>query len=497
MPTPPTPSHPLCHAPLWREEDLGKPIPDSPHATSVALPRWRHVVAYEEGDPDLLARLHCGYPRFVFHATVRRLFAAAETALARPGERCIVFPSAHAARRGLEYLHALGVDTARTAAFGGTGLHALVFPEAAFDKAKSYWQHFGAVISSRRAQAELEARGHTNPPTAITALTAQIAAFAGVPPDSVLLYPSGMAAMSAALRAAQRLQPGAKSIQIGFPYVDGLKIQSVIGPGVHFFPRPTDETCAAVAQILAQESISAVFCEVPGNPLLNCINVPRLSTILRPRGVPLVLDDTIATFHNVDLRPYADLIVSSLTKAVSGVGDVMAGSLVLPPSSPLHGPLHTALAADFEPLLWHEDAAVLAKNCVDFPERMDRINHTCAALCAHLRDHPAVAQVYYPEFSARAAYDAVRRPQGGYGGLFSIVLKDAPATPRFYDALRVCKGPSLGTNYTLACPFTLLAHYRELDWAEAQGVSRWLVRVSTGLETAEDLIARFDDALQS
>ena len=75
-------------------------------------------------------------------------------------------------------------------------------------------------------------------------------------------------------------------------------------------------------------------------------------------------------------------------------------------------------------------------------------------------------------------------------------MKDAANTsPRFYDALRVCKGPSLGTNFTLVCPYTLLAHYDELDWAESCGVPRHLIRVSAGLEDSADLVTRFEEAL--
>jgi cystathionine gamma-synthase len=66
---------------------------------------------------------------------------------------------------------------------------------------------------------------------------------------------------------------------------------------------------------------------------------------------------------------------------------------------------------------------------------------------------------------------------------------------RFYDALRVSKGPSLGTNFTLACPYTLLAHYEELDWAESCGVSRNLIRIAVGMEPIEDLLGRFEAAL--
>jgi cystathionine gamma-synthase len=103
-----------------------------------------------------------------------------------------------------------------------------------------------------------------------------------------------------------------------------------------------------------------------------------------------------------------------------------------------------------------------------------------------------------PDNFCRTGYEHIRRAEGGYGCLFSFLLKDAPnASPRFYDALRVCKGPSLGTHFTLVCPYTLLAHYDELDWAETCGVPRHLLRVSAGLEDKADLIARFDEALKS
>ena len=64
------------------------------------------------------------------------------------------------------------------------------------------------------------------------------------------------------------------------------------------------------------------------------------------------------------------------------------------------------------------------------------------------------------------------------------------------NSLRVSKGPSLGTNYSLACPYTLLAHYGELGWAEDCGVPRDLVRISTGLEEVDDLVGRFEEALE-
>ena len=76
-----------------------------------------------------------------------------------------------------------------------------------------------------------------------------------------------------------------------------------------------------------------------------------------------------------------------------------------------------------------------------------------------------------------------------------MVLEDAArATPLFYDAVRLNKGPSLGTRFTLLAPYTMLAHYHELAWAEKRGISPYLLRISTGRE--HDLNLRFEEALE-
>ncbi len=85
----------------------------------------------------------------------------------------------------------------------------------------------------------------------------------------------------------------------------------------------------------------------------------------------------------------------------------------------------------------------------------------------------------------------------GYGCLLSFELKGGlKKAKKFYDLLEVCKGPSLGTNFTLACPYVLLAHYNELSWAADCGVPEHLLRVSVGLENPENLWSRFQKALQ-
>jgi cystathionine gamma-synthase len=86
--------------------------------------------------------------------------------------------------------------------------------------------------------------------------------------------------------------------------------------------------------------------------------------------------------------------------------------------------------------------------------------------------------------------------EGGYGMLFSVTFVSELASAVFYDALPVEKGPSLGTNFTLASPYCILAHYFELDWAAQFDVEKGLVRVSVGLEDQDFLIACFKGALE-
>ena len=119
-------------------------------------------------------------------------------------------------------------------------------------------------------------------------------------------------------------------------------------------------------------------------------------------------------------------------------------------------------------------------------------------MCELLRKHPAVARIDYPKFNTAENYRAFSRDGGGYGGLFSLLLHNpAENAPRFFDALRICKGPNLGTNFSLCCPYTILAHYRELDFAERCDVSPYLLRVSVGLEEIEWLESRFAEALET
>ena len=486
----------LLTNPLWRAEDLGKPIPDSPHAVSVALPHWDHAIGYEEGDPAVHNAMQLGYPRFKLHPLIDEFFNRAHESFAKDGEAAYVFPSLRVAERCVDFvLQQTGV-TCRIVPLGLEDYQVVLGPDDIAEHLKYYWQHAGEMISSRRAQALLEDRGDNDQGEAAKSiLRERIAGLAGANPEEVYLFPTGMSALACAQRIFHRMSPNARTLQLGFPYVDLIKLQQKIGVGAHFFTRNDHRVIPDFESVLNKSPVAGVFTDLPGNPLLECAHVPDLYGLLKEKGIPLLIDETIGSFVNVDSLPHADMVMSSLTKYFSGISDVMAGVLILNRKSPLFQNMQDALLLEYEDLCWGEDMCLLEERSRDFTDRVIRINQTAVKVADYLRTHPCVKDLYYPKYNTPENYESVMKEGGGYGGLMSILLNDAKDhTPKFYDALRVCKGPSLGTNYTLACPYTILAHYDELEWVESQGVSRYLIRLSVGLESPEDLIERLEAA---
>lgn len=491
----------LLRYPYYRPEDLGQPMPAWPHATSVCLPTWEDNIGYEEGDPRVVGRLQCGYPRFVYHPFVVELCSRWKQTLGLKDDSfCAIFPSRQSASHCVDLLDARSAANVTLHDLDVHGLCAISLPLIYKEAAKFFWQHAGEGISSRLAQAALE---HRSAPDTLAVQAAKgqlrqrIAQGYGAETDDVYLFPSGMAAFFAIFRVVKRLFPGRKTVQFGFPYVDALKIQQKYGAGVHFYPRGDDGESDSLEQTLRNEPIAGLFCEFPMNPLMRSPNLQRLATIAGACQVPLIVDDTVGTWHNVSVLPPADVVVTSLTKFFSGVGDVTAGSAVLHSGSALYDALKQGMEQEYEDALWGEDALALEVNSRDFASRMTRINDTAERLCDHLVGHSAVEHVYFAKYETADYYRAYQRTNGGgYSGLFSILLKHAEAsTVRVFNHLKLSKGPSFGTNFSLCCPYTLLAHYHELDFAERCGVSRYLLRVSVGLEPADNLIARFEEAL--
>ncbi len=483
------------------EGDLGHPLPDSPYAVSVALPHWEHVIGYEEGAPKVLDKLRTGYPRFFVPRIVRQLEIQCLSEIgAGSDELCSIYPDEITAERCAGYIRERTDGwPVRTERLHDKGVVAVVFPAQIHRVAADYWRYCGEGISARHATFLL-GQGECRQGEGLDAraeLRDGIAKDCGQGSQDVFLFSSGMAAVSAVHRALNAFAPGMRSVQFDFPYVDVLRTQREMGDGNVFFPIGDADALRELRQLVESDSPPCgVYCELPSNPLLRSVDLPAIAEITRPFGIPIVVDDTVATNLNVDVFEYADIVTTSLTKYYSGKGDVLAGAVTVNEASPLSAKFRVALAdGNGDKSLWDEDAITLLENSRDYHQRMERINETTPRLVNWLETHPAVERIWYPAGETRQCYDMVRRPGGGYSGLLSLLLRDAGNnSAKFYDALEICKGPSLGTNFSLACPYMFLAHYQELDWCESLGLSRWLIRVSVGLEDFTDLRDRLERA---
>lgn len=491
--------------PYCKPDDLGLPIPDSDHAVSVCLPRWQDVVGYEEGDEEVIDALESGYPRFVAHPFVAELFLAAQEEFAKNSkkkESALVFPSLAAAWRCADYVKRRTGGSCRIESYGWGPLTAILLDESAYDTAWKYWQHSGEIVSSRLAESALSDRP-LDPAVEEAAvksdaiLRERLAGLYGTEAGNVFLFSSGMGAISAVHRAIVRLHPGLPTIQVEFPYIDSFKVQEQFGTGIIDASNTETGGRREIESFLAEgRSAAAVFTEIPSNPLLRTADLEGITPLLRAQGIPLVIDDTIATAVNIDPFRHGDVATSSLTKLFSGVGDVSGGSAVLNPDSPFTAELRGILREEESANpLFARDAITLEINSRHFAERVAATNENALELVAWLADRPEVSRLWHPSITTRALYDQARREVGGYGALFSMELHGGEkAAANFYDALALSKGPSLGTNFSLVCPYTLLAHYRELDWAAERGVPANLLRLWVGLEEPDDLQERFESA---
>ncbi len=484
----------LLTSPHWKAEHLGLPMPDSPHAVSVSLPLWEHNIKYEEGAAEVVDRLQAAYPRFCLHPYVRRLcletFGAENTGL--------IFPSAAVAQRAANYVAWRGGQSARIVPVANPSACGVAVDAADFSKLREYWQHAGEVLSSRAAELILDGKVvSSSETTARKAVRQRLREFRTNHAAEIWLYPCGMAAIAAVWRALRQYDATNPSVQFGFPYVDTLKIQQRFAPAdVRFYPVGDGQDLEELKQLLSHQKIAAVLCESTTNPLLTSLDLQTLRQLADQYGFVLVIDDTLAACINHDVLPYADVVVTSLTKYFSGYGDVLAGSVTLNPASRHAERLRNSLAANFEELLVDVDVEVLEKNSRDVRTRVESINDNANQLANWLSQQPQVDKVYHPGLDPHR-FDWMNEHSANHnGGLLSIVLKNpAVTTPKVFDHLEVCKGPNLGTNFTLCCPYTILAHYTELDLVESCGVSRWLLRVSVGTEPIDALKARFARAL--
>jgi methionine-gamma-lyase len=241
-----------------------------------------------------------------------------------------------------------------------------------------------------------------------------------------------------------------------------------------------------------------IYMESPSNPTLTLTDLEAVVTIAQGHDVLTVADNTFATpFNQLPLTHGVDLVLHSATKYLGGHSDLVAGVVV---GSEEHisalWQMHVMLGAVLHP----QEAWLLQRGLQTFALRMARHNENALKVARFLREHPAVRAVHYPGLREHPQHDlATRQMQGGFGGMVTFDLAGGrEAGYRLLKAVRLIDlAVSLGGTHTLIThPASTVSAVQNAREQEASGILPGLVRLSVGLEDAEDIIADLAQALR-
>ena len=267
-----------------------------------------------------------------------------------------------------------------------------------------------------------------------------------------------------------------------------------------------DEVMAKARAMAAEQGgkVALIYLESPANPTNALVDVEAVHAARAAAFdgdlPPIAIDNTfLGPLWAKPLDQGADVSVYSLTKYVGGHSDLVAGALVgskavLDKVRLIRNPMGGICDPN--------TAWMLMRSLETLELRMSRAGENAAKVCAFLRDHPKVEKVGYLGFleeGSRQA-DIFKRHCTGAGSTFSLYLKGGEAEAfRFLDALKIAKlAVSLGGTETLASAPAAMTHLSVPDERRAAlGISDNLVRISIGVEKAEDLIADFENALNA
>jgi cystathionine gamma-synthase/methionine-gamma-lyase len=255
----------------------------------------------------------------------------------------------------------------------------------------------------------------------------------------------------------------------------------------------------AVGAAVSHAKPGCILMETISNPLLRVGEIDKIAEIARAAGAALVVDNTFAT--PLIVRPLelgANFAVHSLTKYLAGHGDVLGGVVV---SDAAHFDALRALARIVGPVLGPFESYLSMRGIKTFPLRMERQCANACRVASWLGSHPSVDRVHFPGSPAHPDAPAIRRLFAAslFGAIVSFEIRDAgrPEIFRFLDRLQlVVRATSLGDVHSMIL-YPAMSSHRDLapKHRERVGIRDNLVRLSVGIEDAEDIIADLEQAL--
>ncbi|KAE9396407.1 PLP-dependent transferase [Gymnopus androsaceus JB14] len=478
---------------LQRNPPLARAIPPkTPHSLIISLPTWQDNVNFGKGTIDQ-ALMETTYPRFAIHPLVRSVTKSSFSPLLVAYYRSTFKLAANgiSSRLAENCLRRRNGQTEMT----------LGLPTEPDHEYASYYGSHSPITSVLEAKERIKTRF-----AGISADGTNIRGVEGLSTSDVYLYSTGMSAIWHVHQMLHDVFGGNFddrgrtfiAAHVNIIYVDSYRLLEARSSGHRFF---TNDTLDDLEHLLDSSASSdtaflAIFTDFPGNPHLKSADLPRLRMLADKYHIPIIIDETVGCHLNVDVLPYADIVVASLTKVFSGYSNVLGGAMLLNPSSEFYARFKAHLNENYEDNYFDADVLVMELNSRGLEARVARTNENAEALADWLflrskvggMKETVIEEVFYPKYQSKENYEQCMRPrvsdfQPGYGGLVSFSFTSLEAAKTFYDCIQCYKGTTLGTVITLLSPFNALAFPPEKgEWTREHDVKDSLVRFSIGVE---------------
>ena len=307
---------------------------------------------------------------------------------------------------------------------------------------------------------------------------------------------SGMAALTL---MCQLLEPGDLLIAPHDCYGGTYRLFENLARKGHFEVRFIDQTDLAAVRSACAEQPKIVLTETPSNPLLRIVDIRAIAAIVAECGALYAVDNTfLSPALQQPIALGADLVIHSTTKYINGHSDVVGGTLVAadPELAETVAWWANCLGLTGAPF----DSFLTLRGVRTLKARMRQHEENAGLLANVLNQQPTVSRVHYPGLESHPGHAIAARQQSGYGGMISFEIDGGEAAVRaFVGSLQhFSLAESLGGVESLVCHPASMTHAPVAAEALATaGISQSLVRLSVGLESAEDLVADVLSALDA
>ncbi|MBX3295319.1 MAG: cystathionine gamma-synthase [Acidobacteria bacterium] len=239
-----------------------------------------------------------------------------------------------------------------------------------------------------------------------------------------------------------------------------------------------------------------VFVETPTNPVMTVTDLAAVAELSHARGAKVVCDNTfMSPYFQRPLDLGCDIVVHSTTKYLNGHSDSVGGFAALNDEKDAEwiGFVQNSIGAILSPM----DSFLVLRGTKTLAVRMEAHDRNGRQVANFLAEHPRVEKVYYPGLASHPQHELAKRQQSGFGGMVSFETGSLESAKKVLEGVKLCTlGESLGGVESLISHPATMTHASVPEERRRQlGITDGLVRISVGIEDAEDIIADLDQAL--